>query len=104
MIENFISYMKLSIVENLFIVAVISILFCIYLIYKNTHSVPRNIVLNIQNRNYKRIYKETRVFIFIDNEKYYLDNVEDINKTGKLLDTNKIVLDNTKKIFYFINE
>ena len=104
MIENFISYMKLSIVENLFIVSVISILFCIYLIYKNTHSVSRNIVLNIQNRNYKRIYKETRVFIFIDNEKYYLDNVEDINKTGKVLDTNKIVLDNTKKTFYFINE
>ena len=76
----------------------------IYLIYKNTHSVPRNIVLNIQNRNYKRIYKETRVFIFIDNEKYYLDNVEDINKTGKVLDTNKIVLDNTKKTLYFINE
>ena len=51
-----------------------------------------------------RLGEETRIFLYINNKRYYLKNFEESNKLNKLVNLKDIVLDDEKNEFYFINK
>lgn len=105
MIESILNYLLLSIKTNIFIILILLILFILYnLLFNRKQNNGINLILEAYTRNYKRVYTETRIFIFIDNQKYYLKNAEDINKLNKILNSKNIIIDNDKKEFYFIEK
>lgn len=105
MIESILNYLLLSIKTNIFIILILLILFILYnLLFNRKQNNGIGLILEAYTRNYKRVYTETRIFIFIDNQKYYLKNAEDINKLNKILNSKNIIIDNDKKEFYFIEK
>lgn len=105
MIENIIQYLKISLETNISIVIILLIVFIIYQLFISKKEIPKiGFLLEGNTRNYKRVYSETRLFIFINNQKYYMKNVEDINKINKILNTKNIIVDNENKEFYFIEK
>lgn len=105
MIESILNYLLLSIKTNIFIILILLILFILYnLLFNRKQNNGISLILEAYTRNYKRVYTETRIFIFIDNQKYYLKNAEDINKLNKILNSKNIIIDNDKKEFYFIEK
>lgn len=105
MIESILNYLLLSIKTNISIILILLILFILYnLLFNRKQNNGISLILEAYTRNYKRVYTETRIFIFINNQKYYLKNAEDINKLNKILNSKNIIIDNDKKEFYFIEK
>ena len=105
MIESIILFMQESFKNNIILIAVLTTL-CVMVDYLRSNKKRQrfNIVEFKPNKDIVRIYKETRLFIYINNKKYYLKNFENSDKINKLLNLNDIVLDKDNNEFYFINK
>ena len=105
MIESIILFMQESFKNNIILIAVLTTLCVIVDYLRNIQKRKRLSIIEYKpNKNIVRIYKETRLFIYINNKKYYLKNFEDSDKTNSLLSLKDIVLDEDNNEFYFINK
>ena len=105
MIESIIVFMQESFRNNIILIAVLTTL-CVMIDYlRNIQKRKRLSIIEYKpNKDIIRIYKETRLFIYINNKKYYLKNFEESDKTNRLLNLKEIILDEDKNEFYFINK
>ena len=105
MIESIILFMQESFKNNIILIAVLTTLCVIVDYLRNIQKRKRLSIIEYKpNKDIVRIYKETRLFIYINNKKYYLKNFEDSDKTNSLLSLKDIVLDEDNNEFYFINK
>ena len=104
MIESIIVFMQESFRNNIILIAVLTTL-CVMIDYlRNIQKRKRLSIIEYKpNKDIVRIYKETRLFIYINNKKYYLKNFEESDKINRVLNFKEIVLDEDKNEFYFIN-
>ena len=105
MIESIIVFMQESFRNNIILIAVLTTL-CVMIDYlRNIQKRKRLSIIEYKpNKDIVRIYKETRLFIYINNKKYYLKNFEESDKINRVLNFKEIVLDEDKNEFYFINK
>ena len=105
MIESIILFMQESFKNNIILIAVLTTLCVIVDYLRNIQKRKRLSIIEYKpNKDIVKIYKETRLFIYINNKKYYLKNFEDSDKTNSLLSLKDIVLDEDNNEFYFINK
>ena len=105
MIDSIILFMQESFRNNIILIISLTAL-CVIVDYLRSNKKRQrfNIVKFKPDKDIVKIYKETRLFIYINNKKYYLKNFEDSDKINKLLDLKDIVLDEDNNEFYFINK
>ena len=104
MIDSIIVYIQETFRNNIVLIVVLTSL-CVIVDYLRSNKKKQrfNIVKFKPDKDIVKIYRETRLFIYINNKKYYLKNFEDSDKINKLLDLKDIVLDEDNNEFYFIN-
>ena len=105
MIDSIIVYIQETFRNNIVLIVVLTSL-CVIVDYLRSNKKKQrfNIVKFKPDKDIVKIYRETRLFIYINNKKYYLKNFEDSDKINKLLDLKDIVLDEDNNEFYFINK
>lgn len=103
--ESVILFVEETIRNNLILIVVLTML-CVIVDYLRKIK-NRRIVSMVQykpDKDIVRLGEERRIFLYINNKRYYLKNFEESNKLNKLVDLKEIVLDDEKNEFYFINK
>ena len=103
--ESIILFVEETVRNNMILIIVMTML-CVAIDYLRKIQNKRKISL-VQykpNKDIVRLGEETRIFLYINNKRYYLKNFEESNKLNKLVNLKDIVLDDEKNEFYFINK
>lgn len=101
--ESVILFVEETIRNNLILIVVLTML-CVIIDYLRHSKRKVSMIQYRPDKDIVRLGKETRIFLFINNKRYYLKNFEESNKLNKLVDLKEIVLDDEKNEFYFINK
>jgi hypothetical protein len=103
--ESIILFVEETVRNNMILIIVMTML-CVAIDYLKKIQNNRKVIMvkYKPDKDIIRLGEETRIFLYINNKRYYLKNFEESNKLNKLVNLKDIVLDDENNEFYFINK
>lgn len=103
--ESIILFVEETVRNNVILIIVMTML-CVAIDYLKKIQNNRKVIMvkYKPDKDIIRLGEETRIFLYINNKRYYLKNFEESNKLNKLVNLKDIVLDDENNEFYFINK